>query len=674
MQNLRFVGIIVSVFSIGMLGACEEDKAPATEAGSAAEAGSATEPGPEGQATATGMEEVAVPSGANQKRYFTPPDYADNVYFGDAHIHTALSVDAALWGTSLRPEDAYRYARGEEVTSHKGWNTKLKRPLEWTVVADHSDAYGFYTFIKDGADFIVAEPRGASWYQMLKDGNNKQVSDELIKTFGAGDIPWDINKPEYLSVGWEETVGAAEAANDPGNFTAFIAYEWTANPKGDNNHRVVIYRDAADKALQVLPLPTMLMGEDGPNPETLWASLQSYEDKTGGQVLAIPHNGNWSSGQMFQETKFQSTEPFDKSYIENRSRWEPLYETTQIKGDAEAHPFLSPDDEFADYETWDVSNLSFNRRVTTDMLQYEYTRSALKLGLNFQEKLGANPFQFGLIGAGDSHTGLPGQEEDNFMGKSASSEPDAERWEVPFRTAEFGTQEGWSEAASGLTGIWATENTREALWDAMKRKEVFATTGTRLKVRVFGGWDFKPGDEQRSNYVALGYDKGVPMGGELHGDPQAAAVRKAFETGRTAETQTLTFLGYGTNAPGDPDDAGLVYTGIATEIAKQVKSPTFLVAALMDPMGGTLDRIQMVKGWRDSEGELHEKVYDIAWSDNRIQDPITGKLPPVGNTVNIAEATWSNSIGDAQLSTVWRDPDFDNRARDRDPHATLDLL
>ena len=593
-----------------------------------------------------------------EKRYATPHDYAENVYFGDAHIHTTLSVDAALWGTSLRPEDVYRYARGEELTSSKGWKAKLRRPLEWTVVADHSDAYGFYTFIKDGADFIVAEPRGASWYQMLKDGKNKQVSDELIKTFGAGDIPWDINKPEYLKVGWEETVGAAEAANDPGNFTAFIAYEWTANPKGDNNHRVVIYRDSADKALQVLPLPTMLVGKDGPDPETLWRSLQVYEDKTGGQVLAIPHNGNWSSGQMFQETKFQSTKPFDKLYIENRSRWEPLYEVTQIKGDGEAHPFLSPDDEFADYETWDVGNLSFNRRVTTDMLQYEYARSALKLGLNFQEKFGANPFQFGLIGAGDSHTGLPGQEEDNFMGKSASSEPSPERWKEPFRKVEFGTQEGWSEAASGLTGIWATENTREALWDAMKRKEVFATTGTRMKVRVFGGWDFKPGDDQRSDYVALGYENGVPMGGELHGDPHAAAVRKAFNEGRTAKVQTLTFLGYGTNAPGDAD--GLVYTGIATEIAKQVKSPTFLVAALMDPMGGTLDRVQMVKGWRDSEGELHEKVYDIAWSDNRIQDPITGKLPPVGNTVNIKEATWSNSIGDAQLSTVWRDPDFDN--------------
>ena len=345
-----------------------------------------------------------------------------------------LSVDAALWGTSLRPEDVYRYARGEELTSFKGWKTKLRRPLEWTVVADHSDAYGFYTFIKDGADFIVAEPQGARWYQMLKDGKNKQIADELIKALVLGDIPWDINKQEYIKPGWEETVGAAEAANDPGNFTAFIAYEWTANPKGDNNHRVVIYRDAADKALQILPLPTMLMGKEGPDPETLWRSLQAYEEKTGGQVMAIPHNGNWSSGQMFQETKFQSRTPFDKSYIENRIRWEPLYETTQIKGDGEAHPFLSPDDEFADYETWDVSNLSFNRRVTTDMLQYEYARSALKLGLNLPgevrcQSLPVRPYRRRRF----PHRRLPGQEEDNFMGKSASSEPDPERWSTPFR-------------------------------------------------------------------------------------------------------------------------------------------------------------------------------------------------------------------------------------------------
>jgi hypothetical protein len=396
---------------------------------------------------------------------------------------------------------------------------------------------------------------------------------------------------------------------------------------GDNLHRVVIYRDNADKTSGILPF-TSTGSTGSQDPEDLWKVLEAYEKKTGGKVLAIPHNGNWSSGLMFAETTYTTKKPLDELYVATRKRWEPLYEATQIKGDGEAHPFLSPDDEFADYETWDVGNLSFSKKVTKDMLQYEYARSGLKLGLKYQEKYGVNPFQFGMVGAGDSHTGLPGQEENNFMGKHASSEPDAERWKTPFRVADIGTQEGWSEVASGITGIWATENTRTALWDAMKRRETYATTGTRIKVRVFGGWDFQPGDDQRSDYVALGYGKGVPMGGELHRDP----------------------------APAD-----LPYHGLAAAAAEQGKSPTFLVVALKDPIKGNLDRVQMIKGWRDSNGELHEQVYNIAWGDaEKRQMDADGKIPPVGNTVNIPDASWTNSIGAVQLSTVWQDPDFDS--------------
>jgi hypothetical protein len=456
-----------------------------------------------------------------------------------------------------------------------------------------------------------------------------------------------------LGPGWEQTIKAAEKYNDPGVFTAFIAYEWSSAPGGDNLHRVVIYRDGGDKAIQTLPL-TMSETKD---PEDLWKVLQAYENETGGKVLAIPHNGNWSSGQMFAEVKLNG-KPLDESYAKTRMRWEPIYETTQIKGDGETHPLLSPDDEFADYETWDVGNLDFSKGVTSAMLPGSYSRSALKLGLQFEAKIGVNPFQFGLIGAGDAHTGLPGQEEAQFMGKSASCEPDAERWETPFRTSPVGTQPGWSEAASGLAAVWATENTREALWDAMMRKEVYATTGTRIKVRVFGGWDFRPGDDRRSDFVALGYEKGVPMGGELHGDPEAAAVREAFKTGKATKSEMLSFLGYGENAPGDPGVAG--YHGIAAEVAKLKKSPTFLVVALKDPLYGNLDRLQMIKGWRDSEGNLHEKVYNIAWGDaeNRPMGA-DGKIPPVGSTVDIPNASWTNTIGDIQLSTVWEDPDFD---------------
>ncbi len=564
-----------------------------------------------------------------KKRYITPPEYAENVYFGDAHIHTRISVDSSLWGNTLGPADTYKFVRGGEVVSFKGWTVKLGRSLDWTVISDHSDVWGFFQLMEDGAPIVMAEPKGVRWHEMILNKQNRQVADEFIKEWGEGKIQstWDVSDPKLIAPGWKETVEAAEAANDPGDFTAFIAYEWTSNPKGgDNLHRVVIYRDNADKTADFMPYTTA--GSTGStDPEDLWKQLEAYETKTGGQVMAIPHNGNWGGSLMFDDVTYATKKPFNKAYIESRKRWEPLYETTQIKGDGETHPILSPDDEFADYETWDIGNLAYTKKVTEEMLPKQYTRAALKTGLSYQEKFGANPFQFGLIGAGDSHTSLPGQEENNYWGKHSSSEPDAERWKTPFRVADIGTQEGWSEVASGITGIWATENTRTALWDAMKRKEVYATTGTRIQVRMFGGWDFKAGDDLRSDYIAVGYDKGVPMGGELH-------------------------------YPAAGDHA---YWGIAGELAEKNKTPTFLVAALKDPLFGNLDRVQMVKGWRDSKGELHEQVYNIAWGDAE-KRPMgaDGKIPPVGNTVNVPDASWTNTIGDVQLSTVWQDPDFDS--------------
>ena len=603
---------------------------------------------------------MAMAQDTEVKRYLTPPDYAQDVYFGDSHIHTEISVDAGLWGNKLSPEDTYKYVRGGEVISAKGWTAKMARPLDWTAIADHTDCYGMFQMIERGDAVIMDQELGVHYNELYKNKKFKQLADEYIKDWGLGKVQeaWDVSTKELLNPGWQVTVAEAEAANDPGNFTAFIAYEWSSNPGGSNQHRVVIYRDNADKVGSIMPLTSN--GSSGSqDPEDLWKSLASYEKKTGGEVLAIPHNGNWGGSLMFDNVTL-SNKPLDKSYAESRNRWEPLYETTQIKGDGETHPFLSPDDEFADYETWDIGNLSYNIRVTTAQLKNQYAREALKKGLKYQEEFGANPFKFGLIGSGDAHTSLPGQEENNFMGKNSSSEPSPTRWKEPFRVSEFGVQEGWSEVASGLTAIWARENTREALFDAMKRKEVYATTGTRMKVRMFGGWDFKSGDDQRSDYLDLGYGKGVPMGGELYGDPQAAAVLKAFEEEKTAKAKTLGFLGYGVNTDDILSPNGEHYRGIAAEIARQRKSPTFLVVALMDPVGGTLDRIQMVKGWLDSDGEMHEKVYDIAWSDNRIKDSDTGKLPPVGNTVDVSTATWTNTIGDTQLSTVWTDPFFDN--------------
>jgi hypothetical protein len=343
--------------------------------------------------------------------------------------------------------------------------------------------------------------------------------------------------------------------------------------------------------------------------------MTAYEEKTGGQVLAIAHNGNLSNGRMFPLIESFTGKPIDWEYAQTRAHRERLYEVTQIKGDGETHPFLSPNDEFANYERWDKGNLDLSEAKTKAMLEFEYARAALRNGLKVEKELGVNPYKFGMVGSTDSHTGLTAVEEDNFFGKTSSSEPSATRATHPFvkNPTSGAVIMGWETVASGYVGVWATENTREALFDAMQRKEVYATTGPRMVARFFGGWDFEPSDAQTRSPAVRGYTKGVPMGGDLMDAP-----------------------------------AG--------------KSPTFLVAALKDPIGANLDRIQVVKGWLDAKGQTHEKVYDVAWSGGRKADN-AGKLPPVGNTVDVANATWTNTIGASELITVWKDPDFDPAQR-----------
>ena len=413
---------------------------------------------------------------------------------------------------------------------------------------------------------------------------------------------------------WDETIAAAEEANQPGRFTAFIGYEWTSNTGGNNLHRVVIYRDGGDKAGQVEPYTTLRpAGSD--DPKDLWRWLAAYEERTGGQVLAIAHNGNLSNGRMFPVIDTFTGRDFDRAYAETRARWEPLYEVTQIKGDGETHPFLSPNDEFADFERWDVGNLDLTEAKTREMLPGEYARSALRLGLLLEQRLGVNPYRFGMIGSTDSHTGLATADEDNFFGKHAGAEPSAGRAGHVFAASPDGRIRliGWQQVASGYAGVWARENTRAALFDAMQRKEVYATTGPRMFVRFFGGWEFEPADAHTRNPAIAGYTKGVPMGGDLGEAPRGRA-------------------------------------------------PTFLVAALKDPIGANLDRIQIVKGWLDAAGQTQEKVYDVVWSGDRRPDA-QGRLPAVGNTVDVANATWTNTIGAGELITVWRDPDFDPAQR-----------
>ena len=520
-------------------------------------------------------------------------------------------MDAGAFGARLDPRDAYRFARGEQVTSSTGQPVKLSRPLDFLVVADHSDNMGFFPDLFAGKPNILADPTGKKWYDMIKSGKGNDAALEIIVAFSHNKFPKDIfysSDSRAYKHAWHETIDAAEEFNDPGSFTAFIGYEWTSNTGGNNLHRNVIFRDDDDKARQVVPFTVYPPGSD--NPAHLWEWMAAYEEKTGGNVLAIAHNGNLSNGIMFPvEEAFGKK--IDAEYVQNRAKWERLYETTQTKGTGESHPFLSPNDEFADFELWDKGNLDGSVAKTNAMLEFEYSRSALKNGLKLEKELGTNPYAFGLVGSSDAHTALVAMGEDNFFGKTVPQEPSAERMTATFvNNPDTGVAiMDWEVGASGYAAVWAEENTRESIWDAMERKEAYATTGPRMIVRLFGGWDFTEADAGNRLPAALGYSKGVPMGGRLGTAPDG-------------------------------------------------KAPTFLVAALKDPLGANLDRYQIVKGWMDASGELHEKVYDVAWSGGRQPDG-NGKVPAVGSTVDVDNATWTNTIGAPELIGVWEDPDFD---------------
>ena len=540
-------------------------------------------------------------------------NFPTNVFWGDTHVHTGVSMDAGAFGARLQPADAFRFARGEQLKSSTGQDVKLSRPLDFLVVSDHSDNMGFFPELLSGNPAMLADPTGRRWYDMILAGGQEGVKAavEIIQALTQNNMPEALASlpgTELYRSTWEAGVNAAEQANDPGKFTAFIGYEWTSTDKGYNLHRNVIYRDGAARALMVEPYTTVPpLGS--PDPRDLWKWMQSYEDKTGGRLLAIAHNGNMSNGTMFPMERTITGGPVDRSYVETRARWEPLYETTQIKGDGETHPYLSPDDEFADYETWAAGNLDLSELKEDSMLSGEYSRRALQMGLQLEEKLGTNPYKFGLMAATDTHTALSTAEENNFFGKHSGAEPNPKRIFHPMAKVGDNEYAGWSMVASGYQGVWARENTRAALFDAMMRKETYGTTGPRILVRFFGGWDFEAADAQGRLPADVGYMKGVPMGGDLSAAPSG-------------------------------------------------KAPTFLVAALKDSLSGNLDRIQIIKGWVDGRGERHEKVFDVVWSGDR-QPASNGKLPAVGNTVDVANATWTNSIGSPELIATWADPDFD---------------
>ncbi len=558
--------------------------------------------------------------GAFPKRAYSPyagRSFPSRPLFGDTHLHTGFSFDAGAFGARLSPRDAYRFARGEEITASSGQQVRLSRPLDFLVVADHSDNMGFFPALFAGDPKLLADPTARGWYDLVQAGKGAEAALQMIVAFSQGTFPKEImflpGTTGFRSA-WQATIEAAEEANAPGRFTAFIGYEWTSNTGGNNLHRNVIFRDDASRAMQVEPLTTLPpVGSD--NPRMLWEWMSAFEEKTGGNVLAIAHNGNLSNGRMFPLIESFTSKPVDRVYAEAREKWERLYEATQIKGDGEAHAFLSPNDEFAGYEIWDKGNLDLSEPKKPEMLEFEYARSALKNGLKLEKELGTNPYKFGMIGSTDSHTGLAAVEEDNFFGKTSAHEPDAVRVTHPFIKAPSGAViMGWEMTASGYAAVWAAENTREAIFDAMERRETYATTGTRMAVRFFGGWEFQAGDAATRSPAFAGYQKGVPMGGDLRQAP-----------------------------------AG--------------KSPTFLVAALKDPIGANLDRIQVIKGWLDRSGGLQEKIYDVAVSDGRTIGSDGRCKAAVGNTVDVANANWTNTIGDPEMITVWKDPDFDPSLR-----------
>jgi hypothetical protein len=528
------------------------------------------------------------------------------VFWGDTHVHSSISLDANLFGmTDVGPETAYRFARGEKITAANGATAQLARPLDFLVVSDHAEYLGIMPLLRAGNESLLASPVAREWRATLASGDAARFGRMMVDighSYEAGKplltLPADAPSP------WHANNRAADAAYAPGEFTTFIGFEWSAMPGGDNLHRVVLLRDGAARADRVTPFSAF----DGDDPRDLWRWLQDYEDASGGRAMAIPHNSNLSGGRMFAVTD-DAGRPLDADYASRRQRWEPLVEVTQIKGDSEAHPLLSPDDPFADYGTWDQYNIAMSEPQTPQMHPYQYARPALQLGLGVERRTGVNPFRFGLIGSSDSHSAPGAIAEDNFWGKKAGDEPGPRRSQAIWGVPEAGMS-NTLQLASGHAAVWARENTREAIFEAMQRREVYATTGPRMLVQFFGGWRLHSDALESHEKLLLGDDDGVPMGAVL---------------------------------PEPPENAG---------------PPRFMLRALKDPDGANLDRVQVVKGWVDAEGRGHEKVYDVAWSDARKPGP-DGQLPPVGNTVEQATATYDNSIGSAELSALWQDPQFD---------------
>jgi hypothetical protein len=571
-------------------------------------------------------------SNGNTSEYSTGvgKDYPMKLLWGDTHLHSNQSADAYTIGNSnLTPSDAFRFARGEEVVSEIGLKAKLRVPLDFLMVSDHATFLGMFKRIENRDPKILKTPLGKRWRKYM-DEEDPNLFLEFVEGLD-GRLDDTFSKQDYEPI-WKEITENVDKFNQPGIFTALIGYEWTPAPTGDNLHRVVVFKDDAKMAQKIIPFSAI----DSNKPEDLWNFLKEYNSSTGGEAISISHNSNISGGRMFPLENSYG-EPVDSAYANMRNRWEPLVEATQVKGDSETHPILSPDDAFADYETWEgnIGRSQTKRLIRIsdtgdckDPLNYKcykykeededryigsYVRSGLKRGLEIKKKIGTNPYKFGLIGSTDNHTALAASDEDNFFGKFLDSEPGPGRVDScmagcgrPVNIADGedipsgDLWKNWQITASGYAGVWARDNTREEIFNAFKRKETYATTGPRIAVRFFGSWEFTQKDSLDPNFVEVGYEKGVPMGSDL-------------------------------------------------SIKEDGKSPTFLVMAAKDPNGANLERVQIVKGWTNKDGSSSEKVYDISLSNDA-----------GSNTVDVKNATYENSIGEAQFTSFWSDPDFNS--------------
>jgi len=551
-------------------------------------------------------------------------DTQTQVYFGDTHLHTTYSFDAFLnQNFTADPDTSYRWAKGEPVI-HPFNRTRVQigTPLDFLVVSDHAEMLGVMRAIRgetiqwEDVGLYASFKRWLAVRQLneaLDEGTGRAFFARFLPKSAAvkgGDPVADINNniggiaifgdtSNTSSDAWEDIIGAAERHNEPGVFTSLLGWEWSSLPTGANLHRIVVTPDGGDKASQYIPFGS----DQSQYPEDLWQWLADTGERTNSRFISIPHNSNISKGYMFAETTVKG-QPITADYARTRMQWEPITEVTQIKGDSETHAKFSPDDEFADFETYDyyIQTTKNNTQVSSG----DYVRPALKRGLAIEKKIGVNPYKFGFIGSTDAHSGLASPEENNFQGKmAADSTPETK---APALGNPTGAS-GWDMSASGLAAVWASENSREAIYAAFKRKETYATSGPRLRVQFFAGWDFPAGAEASDDFAAIGYQHGVPMGGDLAGTDSGAA-------------------------------------------------PQFLVRAVKDPVDANLDRVQMVKGWVDAAGEQHEMVYNIDWSGDRQLDA-DGKLPAVGNTVDLKSARYTNTIGQAEFAVKWTDPDFD---------------